>query len=537
MKKKMEAPLNGKASFGGFNLQYDSTLTHFAYVGATGSGKTISQRFLYQSAITPYIGLMSRKGGEGIRALMYDAKGDLLSILLGIGEDLAKKRYQDTKSKENAQNYYLDYAHSIITLNPFDTRSYAWHIAKDVQDEATALEIANILIPEREESQPFFRQAARDILSGVMTAYVYEKPLEWTLRDVLFPLLHEDIQILENVLKMSDFSRDRLQYFEHKDTIKSIRSTIRTELKPLQLIASLWYRASKEKTISGGQRVFSLDDWVKSPVGQVLILGNSYKLRESLKRINQIIFKRASQLLLDLSELEKGESRKTFVCLDELAQLGKLDGLTDLLTNGRSKGVSLVIGFQDFDSLKDTYGEDTSNVIFGQCASKAIFRVGSGSSAKWASEQFGDKERFDKTKSEGESYNWESGTTTSSDESEKIEKREAVLTQEFLTIPMTTPKNGLTGFYFSPYIKDLFQSTSFIKRTISSNDISKYLCKKANKSNDFENNKRPSNEQKMEDWDDQEFVKFLGVPYSTEPIGEPKEISEEDALDNWNQNL
>jgi hypothetical protein len=479
--------------FAGFAFPTDSALTHFAFVGSSGSGKTINQRFLYQTAISKYIGKID-PNGEGVRALLYDAKGDMHSILYGQG---VNERF-------------------IKTLNPFDNRSYAWDIAKDVQDEATALEIANILIPENEnDSQPFFRDSARDILSGVLTAYVYESPNNWTLRDVLYPLLCGDISVLQNVLQMSEYSIDRLQYLNHDKTFQNILSTIRTELKPLQIIASLWYRASlKGKTIS-------LENWVKNPCGEALILGNSYKLKESLKTVNQVIFKRISQLLLDLPDIEKNSTRRSWICLDELAQLGKLDGLNDLLTNGRSKGVCNVIGFQDFDGLKDIYGEDIANVIFGQCASKAFFRLGSGSSAKWASEQFGEKERFENTNSRGESSNAQTGTTYNWETSEKVEKRDAVLSQEFLTMKATNPKNGLTGFYISPYIKEFLEETSFIKSTIKGSYINTYLLPKESSNYDFENNKRPKEHQKSIAWTKEDFDR-LGVKYSSKPFGYEK---------------
>ena len=52
--------------------------SHFAIVGSTGSGKTISIRLLMQS-ILPNIGT-----GKDQRALIYDAKQDMVSILAGI---------------------------------------------------------------------------------------------------------------------------------------------------------------------------------------------------------------------------------------------------------------------------------------------------------------------------------------------------------------------------------------------------------------------------------------------------------------------
>ena len=51
---------------------------HLAFIGTTGSGKTLLQRLLMQSTL-PGIGR-----GHGQRAVIYDAKQDILSILAGM---------------------------------------------------------------------------------------------------------------------------------------------------------------------------------------------------------------------------------------------------------------------------------------------------------------------------------------------------------------------------------------------------------------------------------------------------------------------
>ncbi|MGV2342203.1 MAG UNVERIFIED_CONTAM: type IV secretion system DNA-binding domain-containing protein [Planctomycetaceae bacterium] len=48
---------------------------HFLAVGTTGSGKTVVMRLLMQSVL-PEIG-----SGNDVRAVIYDAKQDMMSIL------------------------------------------------------------------------------------------------------------------------------------------------------------------------------------------------------------------------------------------------------------------------------------------------------------------------------------------------------------------------------------------------------------------------------------------------------------------------
>lgn len=51
--------------------------------------------------------------------------------------------------------------------------------------------------------------------------------------------------------------------------------------------------------------------------------------------------------------------------LDELRDLGRLDALNRLLLKGRSKNVSVVLGFQDIEGLREVYGDKVANEIVG----------------------------------------------------------------------------------------------------------------------------------------------------------------------------
>ena len=79
-------------------------------------------------------------------------------------------------------------------------------------------------------------------------------------------------------------------------------------------------------TIQG--RKISLNEWVsdRGKENCVLILGNNERARAAMDRINQVLFKRVTELLLDLPEDRTG-TRRNWIFLDELADAGKLEGL------------------------------------------------------------------------------------------------------------------------------------------------------------------------------------------------------------------
>lgn len=447
-------------SFVGKPLPHEAATTHFCYIGATGSGKTVCIRMLMQSAL-PLIGK-----GHNHRAVVYDAKRDMIPTLSGI---ISSKR--------------------IIPLNPFDARAFAWDISKDITTPANALQLATILIPpEKQVSQPFFGDAARHLLTGVVTAFIglsnereerKEPRIQWTLRDVILTMFQKDM--LVNVLSQTDVTRPLVDlYFRNKETAQNIMSTVATKLNPYSIIAALWDRSYQE------ERKISLVDWLKTE--SLLVLGNDHTNRVAVDAINRVIFKRLSELVLAQEDLSKDQLRKpipprTWFFFDEFVRAGRLDGMVELATEGRSKGVSLVLGFQDIDGARAIYGREVAEEIIGQCSNIAILRLQSPQTSEWASRLFGKHEKLEEvySENEGESESLAvfgllgKGSSSGINKTWQLQAREAVLSSQFINLPMTNAKNGLTGYLFSPF----FPNKKYLQRHhIPGEALFQNLCEK-----------------------------------------------------------
>ena len=389
--------------FGGVELPRSAGRLHFLFTGVTGSGKTLSIRLLLQ-AVIPRIGR-----GLNTRALVYDGKRDMLPILHGLG--LAPDR--------------------IKMLNPFDARSVAWDMARDITTPAAALELAHILIPERGEAQAYFPDTARRILSGVLTALLLTKPGRWTFLDVV--LSCRDEERLFRLLQSTAETRELLAEAATGLTWRSVKSTLDTAMKPFEIIAALWSRSAER---------ISLAEWAQGEF--VLHLDQHEDLRAPLDALYRVILKRASEMALSQPE---DASRETWFFLDEVREAGRLPGLSRLLTTGRSKGVCVVLGFQDIDGLISVYGREIAHEIVGQCSHKAVLRLESPHTADWASSMFGRLEVEEQALSV--SRNGGRPGTTASVSNTSVP---AVLPSEFLDMPVTNPRNGLSGFYLSPLL-------------------------------------------------------------------------------------
>ncbi len=387
---------------------------HIAVLGATGSGKTLMQRLIMQSVL-PRIG---RRVDQ--RALVYDAKQDMASLLAG-----------------------MDPTVKVHLLNPLDARSVAWDLAADVTSPATALQAASLLIPKAaSEATPFFSDAARHLLYGVLLALILRAPQRWTLRHAILVL--RSAPLLKRLLAGQDATSYLLQYCEHEATFQNILSTILTRTAPFEIVAAAWDRAEQR---------LSLRQWLTAE--SVLLLGNDEENRTAIDTINQLICKRLTELVLGQSEIGPGLSRTTWFFLDEVRQAGRLDGLSALMTKGRSKGAAVLLGFQDISGLRDVYGRDAADELVGQCNTKAILRLNSPETARWASQVVGASEFLETRRSRSTSRNFRDGTLSGGGSSgtaisNNIAKRELVLDSEFLDLPETTPERGLTGIIVNP---------------------------------------------------------------------------------------
>jgi Type IV secretion-system coupling protein DNA-binding domain len=447
--------------WGGTYLPHEAANTHFCFVGATGSGKTISIRLLLQTVL-PFV-VMKGKSDKWLdhRALVYDPKGEMIPYIKGMQLKCAIK-----------------------SLHPFQDDGYAWDMAKDITERAHAQEFATILIPlEQNSQQPFFGDAARHLLEGVITSLMLTSGESWTFRDVIYAMGTKE-RIAE-ILDQSDETRELITlYFEHQEVAKNIMSTVATKLKAFKIIAALWEDAIKKG------RTISLTDWLmtreerkKTADAQgngktdfdnyILVLGNDETARTAIDAINQAIFKRVAQLILNQRDIDTRteieqmvklgtlDRRRHWIILDEVRDAGKLDGLTQLMIKGRSRGAAIVLGFQDIDGLRAVYGEKEANEIIGQCSNYAVLRIQNPETAKWASSLFGETEVMEEIIETNSSYTWSQHNSSTSGSSTRVAYREVkeLTTGQIIYIKPTNKTNGLTGYYLSSHIDEAYGHT------------------------------------------------------------------------------
>jgi len=311
----------------GLKIPEEDCNKHFAIIGKSGSGKSMTIRLLMQSVLPSIV------PGSGRRAIVYDDKRNFLPAIS------AMPLHEDVP---------------IYNLNPFDKRSVAWDISKDLSHISEASTFADLLIGSRNykgENPRFFDDHASLIVSGLIKAFMIEAPGRWTFRDVFVCL--RDLRFLMGVLMSCDYTKaDMGRFFGAEKTSWNTIQTIASHLSEYEFLASAWEDIDTK---------ISLKDWMDKEA--ILVLANVESSSTALQAINQMLISKITQLLLDQTERK---DQKTWFFLDEVQSMGRIEKLVPLLTRTRSKDGCCVLGFQDFQGFQSIYGYDTASEIIGQ---------------------------------------------------------------------------------------------------------------------------------------------------------------------------
>ncbi|HZZ26713.1 MAG TPA: type IV secretion system DNA-binding domain-containing protein [Pirellulales bacterium] len=429
----------------------------FVAFGAPGSGKSIMLQLLEQSVL-PRI-----PAGNDMRALVYDAKGDATSRLAAVCPHVERRN-----------------------SNPFDQRGWAWNMCADIREPRVAVEIGFTLIPETHESQPFFSDAARAWLIGVMLSFMLTGA-DWTFGDLVRVLKSE--RRIKAVLKRHPQTRDIIeQYFSRHDQrlVANIMSTVATKLLRFEPVAAAWDTATNR---------FSLEDWIKE--NWILILGNSEASRIPIDAINRCMFRRSVDLLLGQSE---SFTRQTWYFLDEVTEIGgRLPNLVSLMKKGRSKGGCVAMAMQSISALRDqsNYGQYFASEILGQIANRWIGRLECVDTAEFLSRLIGDQERTVVHESFTSGKNGNSTTT-----SKHLETRRLVMPSELMSIDECNYENGISGYH-------VMRSIGTFKANIPSDQLfDELLIPRDASVPDFV--PRPSEAQFLRPWTKDDTRRFIG---------------------------
>ncbi len=394
---------------GGEDVALTKAVNHCVTVGGTGAGKTVIQNRI-MADILPSVRI-----GTNRKAVVYDAKLDVLSTLYGICGDSS-----DT---------------NIVLLNPKDRRAVAINIAADITCLSDVETFCNIFMPppaHNEKVDKFFRDNPLQLLRAVVEYLYYNAPGVWTLRDLVN--FFESEEVFKAILGSDPRTRYALGLLATDGTNANLFSSVRTEVYKYRILAARWEHAPTK---------ISLKKWIKEG-GTILVLGRDFVQSDtvgtSIAVLNRFITTSLAQLILSQPDTKEPS---TFLFFDELHTI-KLE-LVDLATQARSKGCCIFAAFQSIQSLNQFYHSDGVETIMGQFSLKNILKLDDTATAEWFSKLIGDAEFIHPDPS----YELKDGIGEKKSFNPKVQPKRVVLTSELNSIPPINPRKrvGLTGYY------------------------------------------------------------------------------------------
>lgn len=351
-KRALES-LNGEdqvMSFGGISI---NTKTNVAYSGLTQFGKTSVMK-LHMAEVLRRI-----KDGSDEKVILYNASGELIPFVYAQLGDAAP----------------------VFILNPSDSRCRQWNICKDAEGAATINDISHTLVREKEYDTPFFTEGAQSLIGGVMDAFYLTEvkenvSIDWTLKDVACAV--KTPQRIKAVLEPHwEYLGHIVESFLNRSN-QDVYSSVSARFKELAIVASMW----------DGREKFSLLDFFDSEKGGVLILAADEKNKATVNELNRLIIERAGKII---GKRDIIPFARYWFFLDEFQELGKTGIIKQLIKDGLKRGIRIHISCQNFEDVRETYGEKAASVLFSECGSHYIFRQGTKESAEHSARIIGDR--------------------------------------------------------------------------------------------------------------------------------------------------
>ena len=336
---------------GDMPLVKDSETKHLLITGTTGSGKT---NLIHN--ILPQLIKTARP------ALIVDQTGEMIA------------------------RYYNQDRGNII-FNPLDSRSHTWDFWADNasstyssnQSNSRLEKFAKVLFKYGKTpysgSDPFWDNSA-EVIFIACVQYLLKKDMRSIneLQNMLSIMnLEELAQKLENTNAARYLTKN------NKTTASSILSVMATNTKPLNLLTQFGDQFSLKQYF----------DEVKAGSDSWLFLSSPPDLREVTMPLIACMFELSVSYLIGMGI---NHNRRMWFVIDELASLGRLNGFSTLMSESRKYGGCVLAATQSINQLIENFGTHTANHIFGQFATKFLFRSDDPTSAKIISNIFGELE-------------------------------------------------------------------------------------------------------------------------------------------------
>ncbi len=275
------------------------------------------------------------------------------------------------------------YTKNDLIFNPLDVRSIGWCLFNDCKSIMDIDGFVAALIPDSVGSEPFWNNAARDVMVGILR-YCYSNNLK-TNRDIWETAILPNSNLLD-LLKATNGGERGAKHLQDPTgrTAMSVTSNLMQYIKVFEYMASM-------------QGDFSITDWVINNKSSTIFITNYAKLQHTLSPMISLFVQTVGNILLSQSDNLKN---RIYIFLDEFGQLPNMMTIQNLMTASRSKGGAVFIGVQDIGQIDKIYKKDVRTSILNSASNRIVFNCKDHDTAKFFSQDIGETEYYENTESQ-----------------------------------------------------------------------------------------------------------------------------------------
>ncbi len=350
----------------------DSVLTkHLLYTGTIGTGKTTAMFQLVEQ-------LIAHDMEEDDVMVIFDTKGDFREKFYRPGKDVV------ISADEKATAYWNIFKE--VLINGRD------HV------EENLLEIVNSLFDEkiRRSNAPFFPQAAKDVLFGIMS-YIISSLDEADLNNAeLYTYLRDASinEVVEALTSVSDL-RGIVDYIYGGGDGSEQTQGVYSELR----------NVTNELFVGNFRKPgdFSVREFIREKQGRILFI--EYDL--SIGKVLTPIYKALIDLAIKESLSRNKSEGNVYFIIDEFKLLPNLYHIDNGVNFGRSLGAKFVVAMQNIRQIIEAYGRERAYSILSAFGTSVAFRVTDQETREFVQNLYG---RNRKLLSYDSVYNYSAGT-------------------------------------------------------------------------------------------------------------------------------
>ena len=339
-------------SIGNINIPTDTECKHILVFGASGSGKSVLlSQFLNQ------INTYSQKYNDKRHYIITDVKPEF------VGKFVKPDDY---------------------IFCPFDKRSISWSIFNDIDDISDYDTFASILFEQEGAKDPFWGLAAGAIFADGLKYLDLQG--RKTNQDILEFFKQPSEDLIDAINSLPPALITSKQYVNApENTFASILATLASGLKPFMHL----------KDSTDNSAVFSFKKYIREeyqrtngtiPNLYLLVPANRQRIMAPLLSLVMDI------MINEALTLPESQNCRLYFIIDEIGSINKIQLLPDLITKGRSYGISILALTQDPGLLREKYGPQVMQSFLNNFGTQIVLRINDAATAKELADNFGVEE-------------------------------------------------------------------------------------------------------------------------------------------------